>query len=127
VTTVVVFNVDTSSSGRVGLQLSSVLLTPPLGWSLKGLNSLDLPLLGNVGAQDRDLGLLPYVGAVDTIGTLDASNALIQPAPGGFVIRGSVSGGNGRGSDNDSTLVLPGVTVVWTPPRCGTHESRSNN
>lgn len=95
----VVFDVDASSSSRrVALQLSTVLLTPPLGWGLKGITSLDLPLLGNVGAQEHDLGLLPYVGAVDTIGTLDASNALIQPASGGFVIRGSVSGGKrGRG------------------------------
>lgn len=81
-----------SGAGRsVHLELRHVLLTPPLGTSLTGLASADLPILGQVVLSAADVTLLPYVGHVDVISTIHSFNANIQQAPGGFIIRGSVS------------------------------------
>lgn len=89
------------NSRSVSLQLTHVLLTPPLGVELADVHSADLPLFGNVSlltggpaggaGAERVLHLLPYVGRADLVSTLSAMNANIQRAPGGFIIRGSVS------------------------------------
>lgn len=102
VTTVTVFDIDYKSAGSrsVALQLSNILLTLPLsfqgyvlgGMQLADLRSIDLPLLGNVAVSGKDVTALPYVGMVDAISNLYASNANIQQTSGGFVVRGSVSG-----------------------------------
>lgn len=84
-------NVSGSGSKSVGLQLSQVLLTPPLGLQLADIRSADLPLVGSVSVTASDVTLLPYVGRVGLIGTISPGNVNIQAAPGGFVIKGSVS------------------------------------
>jgi len=85
-------NVSGSGSKSVALQLSQVLLTPPLGLQLSDIRSADLPLVGSVAVTASDVTLLPYVGRVGLIGTIAPGNVNIQAAPGGFVIKGSVSG-----------------------------------
>lgn len=89
-TLVTVFDLSVKGISSVSLQLTHILLTPPLGVPLSELRSADLPLLGSVTLSAASVTLLPYVGQVDQIGTLDRGTGNVQQAPGGFVIKGSV-------------------------------------
>ena len=91
VTAVTVHDINLKGTSSVALALSHVLLTPPLGLQLADLRSADLPIYGPSVVSAADVALLPYVGWVDLIGSLDPSNSNIQEAPGGFIIKGSVS------------------------------------
>lgn len=83
---------DGASEPSVTLKLSSVMMTLPLGVELKGVRSIDLPLVGSVQVAPSDVTVIPYVGDVDLIGEQDWSNINIQQSDAGFVIKGSVSG-----------------------------------
>ena len=77
-------------TSSVSLQLTHILLTPPLGYQLSGLRSADLPLVGSVNLSAASVTALPYVGRLGLIHSIDRGNGNIQQAPGGFVIKGSV-------------------------------------
>jgi hypothetical protein len=90
--------VSSAGSRSIALQLSTILLTPPISTegvlaerSLTDIRSVDAPLLGNVAVSGRDVSALPYVGMVDSIGNIHPHNAVILQTRDGFVIRGSVS------------------------------------
>jgi hypothetical protein len=104
VTTITVFDVVVSSAGSrsIALQLSNILcsavLSPPISTegipaelSLTSLQSVDVPLLGNVAVSASDVIAIPYVGMVDFIGNIHPYNVVILQTLDGFVIRGSVS------------------------------------
>lgn len=91
VTAVTVHDIKVKGLSSVSLQLTHVLLTPPLGIQLADVRSVDLPMYGSVGVSAADVTLLPYVGRLELISSLDGGNANIQQAPGGFIVRGSVS------------------------------------
>jgi hypothetical protein len=108
VNAVVVFDIsvmpaatNSTTGSSVSLQLSRVLLTPPLHLQLTTVRSVDLPLLGSVLLSAADVSLLPYVGRVDDISTIDSRNVNIQQGPGGFVIKGSVSTCRGPSTSTD--------------------------
>jgi hypothetical protein len=91
-------NDDGVKAGKpLGLRLSNLLLTQPLGLTdLSALQSVDLPFHGNVRASADDVTRMPYIGFVDLVGGLDTNNVNIQPwtskgSSRGFIVRGAVS------------------------------------
>jgi hypothetical protein len=80
----------------LGLQLSKVLVSQPLGMpNLSSLQSVDLPFHGNVQPSADDVTVMPYIGIVDLVGELDTNNVNIQPwtsnkSSRGFIVRGAV-------------------------------------
>ncbi len=84
----------------VTLKMSHLFVAPPSGTSLSEMRTIDLPVHGRLALGPGDLGAgggvlwpMPFIGRTTPVSDLDSSNVVsLQKAPGGFIVRGNVSG-----------------------------------